>query len=120
MKRLFTINKQPQSNINPLVEIPGDFWLSTIKHKIALFHKNAPFSNAKLKNNSLRSLPIEFKPNNPYHDIYIVDSIQKITLPANFTLPFSSTVFELDYFGLIPTLVLFADPQAEPRAGAHT
>ena len=109
-----------QIRINPLVEMPGDFWLSTIKHRLKFTKicKNWHILDIIIKKNPLESPEFEFKPNNPYPDIYIIVLIQKTTL-VDFSLPLSNTVFELDYFGLIPALVLFADPQAQPRAHAH-
>ena len=41
--------------------------------------------------------------------------IQKTTLLIDFTLPFLDTVFELDYFGLIPKVVVLVENERPER-----
>ena len=116
IKSLYLINKQVQFNINPLVEIPGDFWLTTIKHRFGYFIKNLPFLTIISNSNAFKCSKFEFKLNNLYPDIYIINLIKKTALLIDFSL---HTAFELDYFGLIRNLVVLVEDESEPRVRVY-
>ena len=66
--------------------------------------------------NAFKCSKFEFKLNNLYPDIYIIDLIKKTRHLSDFSL---HTVFELDYFGLIPKLVVLVDDESKPRIHAY-
>ena len=66
--------------------------------------------------NAFKCSKFEFKLNNLYPDIYIINLIKKTALLVDFSL---HTAFELDYFGLIRNLVVLVEDESEPRACAY-
>ena len=99
---------------SPGLQNPGDFWLTILKQS-PLFHKIPPIFIIISNSNPVKQLKFEFKINNIYPDICNLDFIQKTALLIDFTL---HTVFELDYFGLIPKVIVLVEN--ERPAHAHT
>ncbi|GAG12603.1 unnamed protein product, partial [marine sediment metagenome] len=99
---------------SPGYQKPGDFQLTTVKH-FTQFQEMLPIFSIISNSNAHKQLEFEFKSHNLYPDIYNPDLIQKTTLLTDFSL---YTVFELDYLGLIPRLVLLMEKEMQPRAYA--
>ena len=104
---------------DPLVVIPGDFWLTVINLRfyiLSQLFKNPPFLTINSNSNAFKCPEFEFKLNNLYPDIYISGLIKKTALLIDFSL---HTAFELDYFGLIRNLVVLVKDESKPRVRAY-